>query len=272
MRYMVTHSGDVHTDDVLCMAFFLAMYGEHKPVFRRNPTEAEMRDSDVMVMDIGGDYSPILNNYDHHQFGRSDPATCAISLFLQNKEPLVLKHIKGFGFLDVIDSKGPLTAAQVYEISRENLFAMMSPLELGLKGVIKEQTELDAPTARILASIGRVLISMAENKEENILRLSHCPIVKIGDVEVLVNHSDNVNGSEEFVAVMENEIAATISYDNRGNGWALYRFSDNPHLDFSKLEGNPKISFAHKGGFIAKTKERISEEEVLELIRLAVVV
>ena len=46
-----------------------------------------------------------------------------------------------------------------------------------------------------------------------------------------------------------------VSRDNRGPGLALFRREDDPKVDFSVLEGNEAVTFAHKGGFIAKTRE-----------------
>ncbi len=55
-----------------------------------------------------------------------------------------------------------------------------------------------------------------------------------------------------------------------GKGWSLYRFNDHPAVDFSVLEGDPAILFAHKGGFIAKTSARLHIDEVLSLVERAI--
>jgi hypothetical protein len=41
-------------------------------------------------------------------------------------------------------------------------------------------------------------------------------------------------------------------------------------VDFSKVEGDERIKFAHKTGFIAKTKQRIPINEVLKLVEQAI--
>lgn len=58
---------------------------------------------------------------------------------------------------------------------------------------------------------------------------------------------------------------ASISPDARCDGYSLFRFDDNPHLDFSALAEEPDIVFAHVNGFIAKTRER-DPIRALELI------
>jgi len=46
--------------------------------------------------------------------------------------------------------------------------------------------------------------------------------------------------------------------------------NDHPQIDFSKLEGNPLVSFAHKNGFIAKTDLIYDKEDLIALISLSI--
>ena len=62
----------------------------------------------------------------------------------------------------------------------------------------------------------------------------------------------------------------SVTYDGRGEGWRLARLNDATGVDFSKLEGDEKIKFAHKTGFIAKTKQRIPVNEVMKLVETAI--
>jgi hypothetical protein len=52
---------------------------------------------------------------------------------------------------------------------------------------------------------------------------------------------------------LEEEILAVVAPDSRGNGYGMRRFNDDLRLDFSRLEGEADIHFAHARGFIAKT-------------------
>ena len=52
---------------------------------------------------------------------------------------------------------------------------------------------------------------------------------------------------------LENEVLATIYPDRRGEGYGMRRFNDDPRLDFTRIEGEADVHFAHKQGFIAKT-------------------
>ncbi len=45
---------------------------------------------------------------------------------------------------------------------------------------------------------------------------------------------------------LESVIAATVYPDRRGSGFGIGRCEDHPRLDFSRVEGEPDVHFAHK--------------------------
>lgn len=52
---------------------------------------------------------------------------------------------------------------------------------------------------------------------------------------------------------LEREVAAIVYPDRRGDGYGIARYEDHPKLDFSRVEGEPDVHFAHKSGFMLKT-------------------
>ena len=48
-------------------------------------------------------------------------------------------------------------------------------------------------------------------------------------------------------------IAALIYPDRRGGGYGLSRHNDNPRYDFTRIDKEPDVHFAHARGFVAKT-------------------
>jgi GNAT superfamily N-acetyltransferase len=52
---------------------------------------------------------------------------------------------------------------------------------------------------------------------------------------------------------LEEEILALVYPDSRGKGYGMRRFNDDQRLDFSLLQNEADIRFAHARGFIAKT-------------------
>jgi hypothetical protein len=51
------------------------------------------------------------------------------------------------------------------------------------------------------------------------------------------------------------KVVATISRDNRGPGWSLYRRADSPLCDFRRIANHPSVHFVAPSGFIAKTDD-----------------
>ena len=60
-----------------------------------------------------------------------------------------------------------------------------------------------------------------------------------------------------------------ISLDRRDEGWRLFRYDGTP-VDFSLISDRPEITFAHKSGFMAKTKERLAIDDLIALVSQAV--
>ncbi|MCA9356039.1 MYG1 family protein [Candidatus Nomurabacteria bacterium] len=64
MKTIVTHSGSFHTDDVFACAVLLSLYPEATFIRTR---EKDIVDKADIVFDVGGQYDPKTNRYDHHQ-------------------------------------------------------------------------------------------------------------------------------------------------------------------------------------------------------------
>lgn len=81
MKKIVTHAGQFHADEILSVEMIKLIYG-NIPVERTfTPSELDLNDSKVAVLDIGGNFTPWLNNFDHHH----DPSLPATNLLVFNK-------------------------------------------------------------------------------------------------------------------------------------------------------------------------------------------
>ena len=69
-----------------------------------------------------------------------------------------------------------------------------------------------------------------------------------------------------YVAEKHPNAVATITHDDRGDGYCLFRLNDSPKIDFSLIENDERILFAHKNGFVAKTHDKLESTEILELL------
>lgn len=109
------------------------------------------------------------------------------------------------------------------------------------------------------------LIDHAECYGAALERLEKCEHKNLCGYEIVINPSDDITATGDFMR--EHKIAVMCSHDNRGNGWAILRSNDYPEINLAPLANDPRVQFAHKGGFIAKTKERISTKMLFDLLQ-----
>ena len=69
---------------------------------------------------------------------------------------------------------------------------------------------------------------------------------------------------------LEQVVGALVYPDRRGDGYGIARYEDDPRLDFSRVEAEPDVRFAHVSGFVCKT-DATDPERLRELIRGAVI-
>jgi uncharacterized UPF0160 family protein len=69
MKIIGSHSGSFHADDAISVAILLALYPGATLVRSRDPKVWATCDA---LVDVGGEYDPALNRYDHHQKGFSE--------------------------------------------------------------------------------------------------------------------------------------------------------------------------------------------------------
>lgn len=272
-KYAVVHKGQAHRDDFVAVAIAFAM-GLVTKVFRNDPTADELADPNVLVLDVGGEYAPEKGNFDHHQFDRNDPAACACTLLLKH-----LGLLERFYLLDwvrsteVMDSKGPFVLAQTLGCQPDAIFRNMSPIEGAMVELFEKRQALNSETdlfGMVMADIGRAMLGYAEEIWGQLEWLQkNAQLMTIGTVPAMVIESDNTKGTQKYRDARHPELGICISHDDRGAGWSLYRFNDHPQVDFSRVKDDPRVLFAHAGGFIAKTKERLPLSEVYALVRRA---
>jgi len=91
----------------------------------------------------------------------------------------------------------------------------------------------------------------------------------IAGVPAIIGETRESAGLEEFRRLDENPPDIVISLNRREKGWRLFRYDGTP-VDFSLISDRPEIVFAHKSGFMAKTKERLCIDDLIALVSKAV--
>lgn len=279
-EFIIVHPGGAHLDEILSTGLICQERGV-LPVHRRRPTEDELKDPEIWVVDIGLQHQPELRNFDHHQLPRDAPPICALSLVAEHLElaPL-LANSPWYEAQVGIDSKGPVPLATKLGLGKRLPPELTSPFEIGLTHLWREQGEgvvdPDLVTAVTVMADGVVRATRIFAERLLVARES-TEVVFVGGIPILFHSAgvpDEVSARlrDEWHADHEGTIAASVSKDSRKPyGSALSRFDDDERIDFACLQEHPKVRFAHNQGFVAKTVPDLGREELLGLIEISLV-
>ena len=282
MHLIVTHFGGAHKDDVLAVCVLAALH--NCPIVRRDPTPEELADPNVAVVDIGGIHDPALSNFDHHHFPREHPPTCALSLVLQHLG-LYEDALRFCDWLEVaewFDSRGPKKTGEWLGVPRRAISQLNSPIDMTLLRRFAQATRIE-PSETLYAfmkMVGEDLLEYLRVARERLdytaARVQRWTIAAGGEqIEALfLPRADNAPDEPSAMLGgyirannLDTSIQAIIYPDRRGGGFGIGRYEDHPRLDFSRVEGQPDVHFAHKSGFMCKTSatERARLEELVAL-------
>lgn len=275
---IITHPGGAHKDDFLACAVLL--FQHQVSIFRREPLESDLLDSSIAVLDVGGEHAPERLVFDHHQFPRDHVPTCALSLVLQYLG--IYEDAREFcPWLEVaewFDCRGPKDTAEWLDMDRDTLAKLNSPLDITLLKNFAAQTEHHPgePVWEVMRMIGRDLVEFITNLRSKLNEVSQFTevwnlkkeknefkVLFLPRISSLPEGASDVLGYQVRALGLEEEIIAILSPDSRGQGYGMRRYNDDARMDFSKVEGEEDVHFAHARGFIAKTsavnKERLQE-------------
>lgn len=265
---ILTHPGGAHKDDLLAVCVLAAL---HKaPIVRRDPSQADLDDPGVVIVDVGGSHDPSRSNFDHHHFPRSHAPTCALSLVLQHLGLYedALLFCEWVETAEWFDSRGPNRTAEWLGVPRKVLSQLDSPVDKALLRAFAA-SNAHAPGELVydlLALVGQDLLdtlqqarARLDDVERHVQRWS----IPHGDdtIEALFLPRadalpDEPSGSlQEYIRVkgLGDRIAAIVYPDRRGKGYGIARYEDHPRLDFGRVAGEPDVHFAHTTGFVCKT-------------------
>lgn len=285
IKRVVTHPGGAHKDDLLACSVLIAVHG--CPVVRRDPTPEELADPAVAIVDVGGSHDAALANFDHHQFPREHPPTCALSLVLDGMGLYgdALQFCDWLETAEYFDSRGPNRTAEWLGVPREAIAKLNSPIDITLLRRFAAQGEhrpgevlyefmrfVGADLVEFLRSVRAAIdeidrtverwsIGTATGDTIETLFLARNEDASIGEPSASLGRYIRAKG-------LESDIGAIAYPDRRGSGYGLGRYEDDPRLDFSGLEAEPDVHFAHKSGFMCKTSAT-APERLKELVGMA---
>jgi hypothetical protein len=279
LSLILTHPGGSHKDELLACSLLAAVH--RVPIVRREPTDADLADPSIAVVDVGGEHAPERNNFDHHQFPADHPPVCALSLVLQDLG--VYEDARQFcEWLEPaewFDTRGPNVTAKWLGVDRSAMSKLSSPIDITVLRRFAKAKRLEPgePLWEMLSYIGEDLLEYLRDLRSRLDFIAEtAEIWSVDDHEVLflprtepMPEEPSFGIGRYLESVGKNSTVAALIYpDRRGSGYGLSRHNDHPGYDFTRIEKEPDVHFAHARGFVAKTSA--SElSRVKELLKLA---
>ncbi len=276
---ILTHPGGAHKDEVLACALLAAVH--RVPIVRREPTADDLSDPAIAVVDVGGEHVPERSNFDHHQFPADHPPVCALSLVLQHLG--IYEDARQFcEWLEPaewFDTRGPNVTAKWLGVDRDTMGKLNSPIDVTLirRFAKAKRLEPGEPLWEMLSYIGEDLITYVRELRARLDFVArHAQTWEMGDHEVLFLPRTEEMPDDPSGAIARHvesigkdaQTAALVYPDRRNSGYGLSRHNDDPRYDFTRIEKEPDVHFAHARGFVAKTTAT-EVGRLQELLRLA---
>ena len=283
VRLIVTHPGGAHKDDLLAVCVLASLHGA--PVVRRTPSAEEIADETVAIVDVGGVHDAGNNNFDHHHFPREHPPTCALSLVLEDLGVYedALRFCDWLEPAEWFDSRGPNKTAEWLGVPRKAISQLNSPIDITLLRRFAQCTELRAGETLydFMCLVGEDLLTYLQQARERINFVAqhastwsvpcgpeHCATVFLPRTDPPAEEPSTAVANYIRAELVESSIAAMVYPDRRGEGYGIGRYEDHPQLDFSRVEGEEDVHFAHKSGFMCKTSAS-DPKRLQELVAMA---
>ena len=285
IKKIITHPGGAHKDEFLACCVLLA--NDSVSILRQEATDQELKDPQVVVVDVGHRHEPQLNNFDHHQFPRDAEPTCSLSLVLSKLG--IYEDARSFcPWLEVaewFDCRGPNDTADWLGLDREVVGKLNSPIDITILQAFAKQTEHNPgePIWEVMQMMGKELIEYItglRGRIDEVSKIEEVWELKHGDEGFKVIFAPRTDPSIEEVSGalgwrvkelgLEDEVYVMVYPDGRGQGYGMKRFNDREEIDFSRIEKESDVRFAHARGFIAKV-EAVGIDRLKELIMKSIV-
>lgn len=278
MKAIVTHPGSAHKDDFLACCLLISRYVV--PVYRRDPSDEDLSDPEVAVVDVGGEHEPSRSNFDHHQFPADHEPICALSLVLQDLGLYddAQKFCEWLEPAEWFDTRGPFQTAKWMGVDRSVMNKLNSPVDITLLRRFAHKRELRPgdPIWEVMRMVGEDLVMFLRTLRERVdFVATNSEFLDLdGEGEPLrvlymprtdPMPDDPSSGLARYIDSVGENVSGLIYPDRRGDGYGLSRHEDSELLDFTKIENEPDVHFAHARGFVAKTSAT-DRERLVELM------
>jgi len=281
LSLILTHPGGAHKDELLACSLLAAVHGV--AIERREPTPEDLAEVTIAVVDVGGEHAPERNNFDHHQFPADHPPACALTLVLQHLG--VYEDARRFcDWLEPaewFDTRGPNATAKWLGVERETLSKLNSPIDVTVLRRFAKAKRLEPgePIWELLRYIGEDLLEYLKSLRARLDFIAqHAELWEVDGTEVLflprtepMSEEPSSGLGRYLESIGKNTTVAGMVYpDRRGGGYGLSRHNDDARFDFTRIQDEHDVHFAHARGFVAKTSaaDQARLKELLQAARV----
>jgi hypothetical protein len=270
------HAGAAHMDEITAVALLWLLRPELIGTIptRVNALPQDFRLGIDWALDIGMEFAPTNNIFDHHQTGA--PADhCAASLLLSTLDPEFFEFLdrdpfpgtlSWFKVLRLVDTGGPFKFKKDHGALHGDVLGPV--LTAMFEGPIEERNHAVKRLFHLMEGWRKKFEDQKAVDEE--ARKIPLQFMDVDGLNVAILDTNN----PKFISSLERQLnweaqnpAVVIFQDDRGEGLAMLRRGDHPRVNFAKIEASPHVSFAHKNGFICKTRSRLHPTISLALVR-----
>jgi hypothetical protein len=263
-QLIITHPGSAHFDEVTAICLVLAVNTDSEfQIERREPSGIELDDSNVWVIDTGKRYEPPKRNFDHHQSLDCPASFVLVARYLGLEDALSVTP--WWRFKDSVDRIGPVKSSAIFQAGDD--LVNRNPVEEWLTSCFASEPQNSLP---LLRSFGLNLIDSAQGLKKQIDFWKTARRIMIAGRPAVIGETRESYGLEEFRRLDKSPPDIVVSLDRQGNGWRLFRYDGTP-VDFNRIADSPEVEFAHKSGFLAKTRERLPVDTLIDLVSKAVI-
>ena len=254
IKKIITHPGQAHLDEFLACCVALAQH-ENAEIVRREPSEEELADRSILVLDVGGQYDPLKNNFDHHH---NASLPCAFVLYFTAAMNCSVEDLfevfRWAENLNLRDTQGFPAVARKYNLAPAQLQEFGSPIDGIILSMFADKDMISPQNALhlIMREIGFNLIGAFKKfrADEKQCWIHHEDGIRI----VVTKKKKNI---AKFAVARKAGAAVVIAPNERGEGFTITRVDDHPMIDCKRLEQYmpSPVSFIHQTGFLAVIEE-----------------
>ena len=259
-KKIITHAGQAHTDDFLATAVLAHLFGI--AIYRVNEVATDdLEDEYIIVVDIGGEFNPQRNNFDHHH---DKNLPCSLIMVLQKFFPEIpTDSIEELDFIDTWDRFGPVATQKKFGLKLPSFRDTIAEVVLRIFSnaeVIEPHTWL----YEMLRAIGKEFLNYLKEQKELLEKAKNAKVFEIRGLKV-VQLGENV--PIRFIKAVHSDVAIVIQPNQRLQGaLSLTRVDDHPQVDFNRIKDKVPAHFIHVNGFMAV----VDPEHVSEALELAI--